>query len=89
MVTSPPPPPEALASRFDFGPCLGRGESGTVDSWERRRVQDAVRPEFLRGDTDSDGNVNITDAMGVLSFLFRQGPALLCPDAGDANPKND
>ncbi|HVR73835.1 MAG TPA: dockerin type I domain-containing protein, partial [Planctomycetota bacterium] len=34
---------------------------------------------------DGDGIVNITDAVGLLSYLFTGGTAPACEDAGDAN----
>jgi hypothetical protein len=38
---------------------------------------------FRRGDVDSSGKVNLTDAVFLLDHLFRGGAALLCPDSGD------
>ncbi|HVR75848.1 MAG TPA: PKD domain-containing protein [Planctomycetota bacterium] len=38
---------------------------------------------FVRGDVDSNGAVNITDAIHILSFLFAGGPPPVCMDAGD------
>jgi hypothetical protein len=32
-------------------------------------------PRFVRGDSDANGNVNITDGIYVLNFLFLGGPA--------------
>jgi hypothetical protein len=40
---------------------------------------------FKRGDADSTGRVNITDAIFVLSSLFAGGTAPPCPDAADFN----
>ena len=43
-----------------------------------------VRPEeFRRGDSDDSGGANITDAIGVLNFLFAGGTEPLCPEAAD------
>ena len=44
-------------------------------------------PEFMRGDANADGKVDIADAIRVLSYLFGGGGAatLDCLDAGDAN----
>ncbi|MFN0059392.1 MAG: hypothetical protein ACKVX7_13130 [Planctomycetota bacterium] len=42
--------------------------------------------EFTRGDANSDGALNIADAVYVLGALFVTGsPALSCADSGDAN----
>ncbi len=40
---------------------------------------------FFRGDANADGNVNIADAVYILSYLFAGAPAPPCPDAADAN----
>jgi hypothetical protein len=40
---------------------------------------------FLRGDSDQNGVVNITDAVLTLNFLFSGGPAPSCQDAADAD----
>ena len=42
-------------------------------------------PEFVRGDFDSSGAVNITDAVGIAEYLFGNGTAPLCNDAADTN----
>lgn len=41
--------------------------------------------DFRRGNTNSDGTVDISDALYTLSFLFLGGPAPVCADAADAN----
>jgi len=40
---------------------------------------------FQRGDANSDGGVNIADAIFTLGFLFAGGEEPLCRDAADAN----
>jgi hypothetical protein len=40
---------------------------------------------FLRGDADSSGVINITDAVFHLAALFQGGPPSPCDDAADAN----
>jgi hypothetical protein len=45
--------------------------------------QDA--PEFIRGDTDSNGRVELTDVIATLGFLFQNGPAPGCMAAADSN----
>jgi hypothetical protein len=40
---------------------------------------------FIRGDTNGDSNLDIADAISILSFLFAAGPAPSCEDAADAN----
>jgi hypothetical protein len=40
---------------------------------------------FHRGDADADGDLNITDGIFVLGYLFLGGPAPPCLDAADSN----
>ena len=40
---------------------------------------------FLRGDTNDDGVVNLSDPVRILSVLFQGSEALYCEDAADAN----
>lgn len=40
---------------------------------------------FRRGDADRSNQVNVADAVFVLSFLFSNGPAFPCPDSADVN----
>lgn len=42
-------------------------------------------PLFLRGDSDGDSILNITDPIRVLDFLFRGRSDLRCEDGADAN----
>jgi hypothetical protein len=44
-------------------------------------------PVFRRGDSNGDGNLNITDGIYVLNFLFLGGPTPPCLEA--ANPNDD
>ena len=41
--------------------------------------------DFVRGDSNSDGRVNIADPIWSLNELFRDGPASTCQKAADAN----
>ena len=40
---------------------------------------------FRRGDSNRDGNVNISDAIRTAEHLFQRGPRLGCHDAADMN----
>lgn len=46
-----------------------------------------VEPEvrFVRGDTNADGSVNLTDAVFLLNYLFLGGPQPPCMDAADVD----
>ena len=38
---------------------------------------------FLRGDVDGNGGIDITDAIGILNYLFTGGTPPVCEDASD------
>ena len=40
---------------------------------------------FLRGDSDQNGTIQLTDAVFLLDYLFRGGRVLSCEDAADSN----
>ena len=42
-------------------------------------------PEFIRGDFNGDTSVNLSDAVGILLYLFMGEAAPDCMDAGDAD----
>ncbi len=44
---------------------------------------------FHRGDGDDNGEVQLTDAIRILAFLFQGGPAPVCMDAADADNNNE
>lgn len=48
----------------------------------------AYQGEFLRGDTDNDGNLSVNDAILTAKYLFLVGAAL-CLDAHDADDSGD
>src|SRR5206468_11465598 len=43
---------------------------------------------FHRGDSDDNGQLQLTDAVRILGFLFSGGAALTCFDAADADGNN-
>jgi hypothetical protein len=48
-------------------------------------IGNACQGTFIRGDANGDGILDISDAIGVLSFLFTGGATPPCPKAADAN----
>jgi len=46
---------------------------------------DLQEAEFVRGDVNQDGTVNITDSIYMLSWLCLEGPEPPCLDAADTN----
>jgi len=49
-----------------------------------RRLGGTTQP-FQRGNADTAGGINVTDAMNVLGGLFLAGSELPCQDAADVN----
>jgi len=43
------------------------------------------RPDFVRGEVDGDGRIDLADAVFLLTYLFARGSAPGCPDAADVN----
>jgi hypothetical protein len=46
-------------------------------------------PVFLRGDSNASGDLNITDGIHVLGYLFTGGAEPPCHDAADSNDSGD
>ena len=51
----------------------------------RERLQSDTDPEFIRGDANADGHVDMNDPMRLLRALFLAGDPAPCRDAADAN----
>jgi hypothetical protein len=49
------------------------------------RVPAQADPPYIRGDANSDGEVDISDGIHVLNYLFIGGPSPRCPAIADAN----
>jgi hypothetical protein len=68
------------------------GQEVPVEPWIPAEVLPALvrivggeEPIFVRGDTDRNGDLEITDPVGLLGSLFSDGRPLPCEDAADAN----
>ena len=59
--------------------------SGTSSDINVNGIPDECEVQFIRGDGNGDGSVNIADGIFVLLWLFRDGPASPCVDASDIN----
>jgi hypothetical protein len=70
---------EVVASARRYRP--GTGELVLEDAVVRVAREDT----FLRGDSNDDATVNLSDAVRTLGFLFLGLPPPGCSDAGDAN----
>ena len=49
------------------------------------KVGESTGPRLVRGDSDSNGSVQLTDGVRILSFLFQAGDAPTCMDSADAD----
>ncbi len=67
-----------------FSTAVGTRESYLIRG-RAGRFAPTVRALFRRGDANTDGKVDIADAIGTLSYLFARGAAPSCLDAADAN----
>ena len=64
-----------------------------LDIWEGHdwcetvaRVLDFWAPEFIRGDVDGNGEIDLSDVLGLLGYLFTPGsPPPYHPDACDTD----
>jgi hypothetical protein len=52
---------------------------------ESEEVPLSTRLPFVRGDADGDRQIDISDPLAVLFFVFAERPTLDCEDHGDAN----
>jgi hypothetical protein len=61
-----------------------RKELGEFCQKEQLALESTFQP-FLRGDSDGNGTLNISDPIQILGYLFLGAEALTCRDAADAN----
>ncbi len=54
-------------------------------AWTSETPAQVTETTFIRGDANGDGEVDFTDVMTSLDYLFRRGPTPACMDAADAN----
>ena len=65
---------------------MGRFASAVVVCLAARGASAGADVRFVRGDSNADGAVNISDPVSTLGFLFLGNPsALQCKDAADSN----
>jgi hypothetical protein len=62
-------------------PCIGTGKDGT----DMGAVPFTGGGTFIRGDSDANGGINITDVIFSLGFLFQGGEDPACMDSADSN----
>ena len=87
FVVLEPPPPGAYTIRWQ----VSAGGPGVFSTDMTYRIEVAPFPvpdpdtEFIRGDADSWGIVNITDALVILQYLFQGGSGVRCHDGADSD----
>jgi len=59
--------------------------TGTSADIDNNGNPDECDPNFVRADANSDGLVDISDAVFIMYGLFVDGPAGFCEDANDSN----
>jgi hypothetical protein len=83
-ISAPPRFMAPAAGDFSLAPgspCIRSGKDGS----DMGAIPFAGGTIFLRGDTDSNGAVNISDPIATLNHLFSSGPAPDCRDVLDTN----
>ncbi|MBI4606785.1 MAG: hypothetical protein HY721_32880 [Planctomycetes bacterium] len=80
-----PPSTPAEAAAFPYNQFI-RFRAGGAGNVARADVSVAAsRGDFLRGDCNGDGDLDISDPVWHLNYLFRGGPAPPCDEACNAN----
>src|SRR4029453_382243 len=60
------------------------GTGGNSIRFDDLIIRSAAVQPFHRGDPDGNGTTAIADAVHILAFLFRRGPAPACAESADA-----
>ncbi len=61
------------------------GLDGTLRGEEKVEIPGEPLSEFVRGEVNGDGKIDIADPVFILSYLFASGPRVRCEDAADTN----
>jgi hypothetical protein len=48
-------------------------------------ITDVSAPTFIRGDFNATGNVDVSDAVAIVDYLFRSGTPPICEDSADVD----
>ncbi len=76
--------PGAGLHLYEVTGLFGDGREGCVSSCEVEIVIEGEEVAFIRGDSDSNDRVNLSDAIQILRYLY-QAAELGCRDAADVN----
>ncbi len=73
---------------LELGPKYSGGTRIELVATLRRNALPELPPAFRRGDSNSDGKVDISDSLRTLAFLFLGAQPPNCNDAADSNDDN-
>jgi hypothetical protein len=81
---------QVVFSAFSFEAVPQAGDSPNNSYTLMRRIMDwfgvgKTSQEFMRGDANGDQTIDLGDALYILNYLFKSGPAPVPFEAGDAN----
>ncbi len=72
-----------------FGAPLSAGRIRILEAWIRQGARGPSQAALLRGDINGSGQVDISDAIGLLVYLFNEGKEPLCRPVADCNFDGD
>ncbi|MBI4585669.1 MAG: hypothetical protein HY717_16785 [Planctomycetes bacterium] len=76
--------PPLYGSRMPFAAPLDPAQIGTLRRWIDEGARGST-PALERGDVDGNGQLEVTDGIGLLGYLFLGGAAPSCLAVADAN----
>ena len=72
-----------------FGEPLSAGRIRLLETWIRQGAGGPAQLALLRADINNSGQVDISDAIGLLVYLFNEGKEPLCRPVADCNFDGD
>ena len=68
-----------------FGVPLSAGQIRLLETWILQGARGPEQATLLRGDVNNSGQVDISDAIGLLVYLFNEGKEPFCRPVADCN----